>query len=49
VEVSVNKLSGRGTVRVLQQPSRANDFTAVIEIYDTGGGAQEYRLEIVWR
>ncbi len=49
VEVSVNKLSGRGTVRVLQQPSRSNDFTAVIEIYDTGGGAQEYRLEIVWR
>ena len=49
VEVSVNKLSGRGTVRVLQQPSSSNDFTAVIEIYDNGGGAQEYRLEIVWR
>jgi len=49
VEVDATKLSGRGTVRVLQQPARANDFTAVIEIFDDGGGAQEYRLEIVWR
>jgi hypothetical protein len=49
VEVSVTKLSGRGTARVLQQPSSSNNFTAVIEIYDNGGGAQEYRLEIVWR
>jgi hypothetical protein len=49
VEVDAAKLSGRGTVRVLQQPARANDFTAVIEIVDDGGGAHEYRLEIVWR
>ncbi len=49
VEVGVTKNSGRGTVRVLQQPSRANDFTAVIEIYDSPGGAQEYRLDIFWR
>lgn len=49
VEVGVTKTSGRGTVSVLQQPSRMNDFTAVIEIYDSGGGAQEYRLDIFWR
>lgn len=49
VSVEVNKQKGRGSVRVLQQPSRDNDFTAVIEIYDDGGGAKEYQLEISWR
>jgi len=49
VDVDANKLSGRGTVRVLQQPARANEFTAVIEIYDAQSGSQEYRLDIVWR
>lgn len=50
VEVSVDKVSGgRGNIRVLQQPSRANDFTAVIEIYDSSPGAQEYRLDIYWQ
>lgn len=49
VIVDVNKQKGRGNVRVLQQPSKQNDFTAVIEIYDSGGGAKEYELEIYWR
>lgn len=49
VVVDVNRQKGRGTTRVLQQPSRDNDFTAVIEIYDDGGGAKEYQLEIFWR
>jgi hypothetical protein len=49
VEVDVTKLGGRGAVRVIQQPSRLNDFTAVIEINDAAGGDDEYRLEIVWR
>lgn len=49
VEVAVAKLAGRGVVRVVQQPARLNDFTAVIEILDAGGGDDEYRVEIVWR
>jgi hypothetical protein len=49
VAVDVTKLSGRGTVTVLQQPSRTNEFTAVIEIYDRASGEQEYRLDIFWR
>ena len=49
VDVDVTKLAGRGTVTVLQQPSRTNDFTAVIEIHDSASGAQEYRLDIFWR
>ena len=48
VTVRANKLNGRGTVRVLQQPSRENDFTAVIEIKDSGGGARIYEIEVLW-
>jgi hypothetical protein len=49
VSVDVTKTRGRGTVRVIQQPSRLNDFTAIIEIYDPQGGAREYLLEIFWK
>ena len=49
VNVDVVKKAGRGTVRVLEQPSRDNDYTAVVQIIDSGGGAKEYQLEIIWR
>lgn len=49
VVVEVNKQKGRGDVRVLQQPSKENDYSAIIEIADTDGGAKEYQLEIFWR
>lgn len=48
VNVRVNKISGRGDVRVIQQPNRNNGFTAIIEIIDTSGGARDYDLEIYW-
>jgi hypothetical protein len=47
--IEVIKKKGRGNVRVLQQPSRDNDFTAVVQIQDRDGGAKEYQLEIFWR
>ena len=49
VSVDVIKKSGRGNVRVIQQPRRDNDYTAIIEIHDNDGGARDYQLEIVWR
>ena len=50
VIVTVNKQKGRSKqVKVIQQPSQENDFTAIVEIYDDGGGAKEYQLEISWR
>ncbi len=48
VNVSAVKLKGRGEVRVIQQPSRDNDFTAVVEVRDSGGGARDYELEVSW-
>lgn len=49
VKVEVNKKEGRGKVRVLQQPNRNNDYTAIVQIYDEGGGARDYQIEIFWR
>jgi hypothetical protein len=46
--VTVRKIRGRGNVSVLQQPSWQNDFTAVIQVFDSGGGADDYQLEISW-
>lgn len=48
VSVAVNKTKGRGSVRVLQQPTRDNDFTTVVQIKDGSGGARDYDLEIYW-
>ena len=49
VTVGVNKMEGRGKVSVFQQPNSQNDFTAIIEVEDPGGGAKEYQLEIFWK
>ncbi len=49
VSVGVNKTKGRGSVQIVQQPNRNNDYTAIIDIIDNDGGAREYQLEIFWR
>ncbi len=46
--VVATKINGRGEVRVLQQPSRDNDYTAVVEIRDPKGEAREYEIEVSW-
>ena len=48
VSVGVNKKEGRGDVRIVQQPSRRNNYTGIIEIRDNAGGADNYSLEIYW-
>ncbi len=48
VTVSARKTSGRGNVTVLQQPGRFNDFTAIVQVSDTRGGADDYKVEITW-
>lgn len=49
VTVRVVKIDGRSSrVSVVQQPSSANDFTAIIEIQDERGGSDEYFVEISW-
>jgi hypothetical protein len=48
VTIGVNKKDGRGTVKIIQQPNRRNNYTAIVEIFDGGGGARSYTVEIFW-
>ncbi|MBC7796487.1 MAG: hypothetical protein H7Z37_06425 [Pyrinomonadaceae bacterium] len=48
VNVEAAKKKGRGNVRVLQQPSRDNNFTTVIQILDKSGGAKDYDVDVYW-
>jgi hypothetical protein len=49
VNADVRKISGRDDVSIVQQPSPNNNYTLVIEINDTSGGADLYDLEIRWQ
>lgn len=47
--VSVNKVRGRGDVRIVEQPSPNNNYTLVVEINDKEGGSDMYDIEVNWR
>ena len=47
--VTVNKRDGRGDVTVIQQPSRGNGYTAIVEISDPKGGDDNYRIDLSWQ
>jgi hypothetical protein len=42
--VRVQLIEGRGRVHVIQQPTADNDYTAIVRIKDSQGGAGSYRL-----
>jgi hypothetical protein len=46
--VNASKRRGRGTVTILQQPNWENDFTAIIQVFDPNGGADNYEVDISW-
>lgn len=46
--VSVIKRNGRGNAFVLQQPTRDNNYTAIVQVSDDKSGADNYRLDISW-
>lgn len=48
VTVRLTQKRGRGDIFIEQQPSRENDFTAVVRIKDSRGGASEYEFELTW-
>jgi hypothetical protein len=48
VNVRLLAKRGRGEIFIEQQPSRDNDFTAVIRIKDPKGGASDYEFELAW-
>ena len=48
VTVRLTEKRGRGEVFIEQQPTRDNDFTAVVRIRDTRGGASDYAFTLEW-
>jgi hypothetical protein len=48
VNVQLARADGRGSVRIVQQPSIWNAFTAVVRIEDRSGGAARYDLDLRW-
>jgi hypothetical protein len=48
VTVRLTSKRGRGEIFIEQQPSRENDFTAIIRIRDTRGGADNYEFTLEW-
>jgi len=48
LDLRLEKKHGRGDIEIVQQPSRNNDFTAVVEIRDKKGGSDDYEFELIW-
>jgi hypothetical protein len=48
VQLSATLSEGRGTVTVIQQPTAANGYTAVVEIRDPQRGYGFYDLNLNW-
>jgi hypothetical protein len=48
-QVRVQMLDGRGDVRVIQQPSSRNNYTAVVQLRDDGRRADRYRIAAYWQ
>jgi hypothetical protein len=48
VDVSIGVQQGRGTVYVVQQPSRSNNYTAIIRVSDQRSGYGAYDFDVVW-
>ena len=48
VTVRLTSKRGRGEVFIEQQPTRENDFTAIVRIRDPRGGASDYEFELAW-
>jgi len=48
LSVNLVKSQGRGEVLIIEQPTRSNDFTAVVLARDTHGGADDYAFTLTW-
>ena len=48
VNVRLEKRRGRGEVYIEQQPSRQNNFSVVVRVKDSRGGASDYEFDLIW-
>lgn len=47
--LSVSVRDGRGSVTIVEQPSAANGYTAVVRVSDPGAGFGHYDFDLTWR
>lgn len=47
-QARVDKRNGRGRVQIIQQPSRRNNWTTIVQVSDTKGGPDRYRFTVYW-
>lgn len=47
--LEVHKANGRGDVEMLQQPSARNDYTAMLRVWDSRSGSDDYRVVVTWQ
>ena len=45
---SIKKRQGRGTVEIVEYPTKGNGYQLVFEIRDSGGGSDMYEVEVSW-
>jgi hypothetical protein len=48
-EFRLDKADGRGEVRLLERPSAANGWTAVVQVSDSKKGDDRYHFRLYWR
>lgn len=48
IQVFLTRRDGRGQVRVIQQPTPDNDFTAAVRIHDPQPGRGHYDFALTW-
>ncbi len=48
-EITIQVLSGRGSVDVIQQPTAQNGYTSIVRIVDPRSGSDAYRLAAYWQ
>ena len=48
IDVTLDSSSGRGHVRLIQQPNESNGFTAEVRIRDPQHGAGDYSFTLSW-
>ncbi len=48
-DFKIRQIAGRSQVQLAQDPSRANNYTAMIAIEDRQGGGDNYAFEVTWR
>ena len=49
VRINIDRKDGRGRVEVLEEPNPRNNYTAVVRVYDSSGGADRYHFQLDWR